>query len=218
MAPGKTGSPPARASGVPLLTSLDATPNPVLINNIVRFTVHLDQPAGSMGLLLTLASQGLITVPPNVLVPEGEISAQFSGAAPGVSGMDTVTAFDANSSASAEVQIVDSSSTIVIEYSPACDATDHAVFLGSAHSSGIDGALDWTRAFCGLGTSGAASFDPGDPLPGELFYFVVVGQSLTAEGSYGTDSNLVERHEATGVGSCDRSQDLGAICELRHRY
>ena len=43
------------------------------------------------------------------------------------------------------------------------------------------------------------------------FYFVIVGQNSTKEGSYGTGSNA-ERREAVGVGTCDRPLDLTGAC------
>ena len=47
-------------------------------------------------------------------------------------------------------------------------------------------ALSWTASHCGLGNSGSASFDPGTPAANGWFYFVIVGQTATQEGSYGT--------------------------------
>jgi len=141
----------------------------------------------------------------------GESSAAFGGTAV-IEGLDTITTQEGNSLASVDVQIVASSSTVVIDYVPACQATNHAVSLGSVDSFGLGGELEWTGAFCDLGTSGSATFDPGDPNPGELFYFAVVGQGASSEGSYGRSSDDLERPEATEVGICDLPQDLGANC------
>jgi hypothetical protein len=93
-------------------------------------------------------------------------------------------------------------------YTPACGALDGAVYWGTGP---ITGAPAWTGAACGLGMSGAASFDPGDPAPGELIYFVLVGQNDTEEGSYGLGFDG-ERPEAVGVGTCERPQVLGGAC------
>ena len=97
-------------------------------------------------------------------------------------------------------------------YTPACGALDHVVFWGTGP---IVGAPAWTGAACGLGTTGAATFDPGDPGPGGFVYFVIVGQTASAEGSYGTafdGTSAIERAEAVGVGTCDRPRLIGGTC------
>lgn len=101
-----------------------------------------------------------------------------------------------------------SGTAVQLSYLPGCGTTDHAAYWGVGP---IVGSLAWTNAACGLGSSGVASFDPGDPAPGTFFYFVVVGQSATKEGSYGTGSSG-ERPEASGVGACDRPRDLSGTC------
>jgi len=88
-----------------------------------------------------------------------------------------------------------------LTFAPACSATDHAVYWAVGP---IVGALNWTSSACGLGIAGSAAFDPGEPLPGELLYFVVVGYNDTSEGTYGVDSSDVQRPEASGIGVCDR--------------
>ncbi|MFN7965987.1 MAG: CSLREA domain-containing protein [Acidobacteriota bacterium] len=91
-----------------------------------------------------------------------------------------------------------------VTYTPACLATDHVIYLGIAP---INTGVNWTRAFCGLGVSGTASFDPGMPPLGRAFYFVVVGQSPEVEGPYGHG-----RPEAVGIGACDLPMERGAVC------
>ncbi|HHN75273.1 MAG TPA: hypothetical protein ENK10_08610, partial [Acidobacteria bacterium] len=98
---------------------------------------------------------------------------------------------------------------LIVDYTPGCGATDHAIW--SAQTP-IRGQLEWTRADCYLGTSGQLTFDPGAPPPGEAIYFVVVGQNDVVEGSYGLDSEFIERPEANGVGICDLPRDLSGIC------
>ncbi len=98
--------------------------------------------------------------------------------------------------------------TVALTYTPACGATDHVVYWGTTP---ITGSVSWTMAACGRGTTGAASFDPGNPPSGRAFYFVVVGQNATKEGSYGAGSSA-ERPEAVGVGTCDRPLDLTGAC------
>lgn len=97
---------------------------------------------------------------------------------------------------------------IQLSYLPGCGTLDHAVYWGSGP---IVGSVAWTSAACGLGSSGVASFDPGDPAPDSFVYFVIVGQNAGKEGSYGSGS-AGERAEAVGVGACDRPQDLTGTC------
>lgn len=95
--------------------------------------------------------------------------------------------------------------TLVVSFQPACDATDHAVAwgpLGGVRTHSTTG-LD-----CGFGAGGTASFDPG---PGSS-WFVVVGRSDAAEGSYGRDSFGVEHPQRVGALPCDLPQDLSATC------
>ena len=101
-----------------------------------------------------------------------------------------------------------SGTSIDLTYVPGCGTTDNAIFWGSAP---IGGGLAWTNAACGVGNTGRSSFDPGDPAPDGLFYFVIVGQSATKEGSYGTGASG-ERPEAIGIGACDKPQDLTGSC------
>jgi hypothetical protein len=99
-----------------------------------------------------------------------------------------------------------------VAFAPGCGTLDAAVYWGTGP---FVGASTWTNAACGLGTTGQASFDPGDPGPGELVYFVVVGQSEGAEGSYGTGydgASLTERPEAMEIGACDQPQILNGTC------
>jgi hypothetical protein len=99
--------------------------------------------------------------------------------------------------------------SVVVDYLPACSATDHVVYWGAGP---VAGALDWDASACGLGTSGTASFDPGDPPPGGLFYFVIVGQDAAHEGSYGKSSSGLERPEAIATGLCDLPRATAAAC------
>jgi hypothetical protein len=107
------------------------------------------------------------------------------------------------------LRVVDDGAALQASYTPACGARDHAIFRGSAPSGGP---ATWSGVVCGLGTSGHASFDPGSPAPNGLILFVVVGQTPTAEGSYGRSSTGAERPEATGLGVCDHARELGGSC------
>jgi hypothetical protein len=97
--------------------------------------------------------------------------------------------------------------SVLLDFDAACNAADHVVYWGLGP---IAAAPQWSASACGLGTSGAAAFDPGDPPPGKLFYFVVVGQTSSSEGSYGRSSAGTERPEAAGVGACDQARILGS--------
>ncbi len=99
--------------------------------------------------------------------------------------------------------------SVVVDYLPACGATNHVVYWGTAP---IAGTVSWKASACGLGTSGTASFDPGNPPPGGLVYFVIVGQDAAHEGSYGKSSSGLERPEAVSVGACDRPRASASAC------
>ncbi len=98
-------------------------------------------------------------------------------------------------------------------YAPGCGTLENAVYWGTWP---IAPSPNWTNAACSVGNTGQASFDPGDPSPGGgLFYFVIVGQNATKEGSYGMffdGVSLAERPEAVGIGACDKPQDLTGVC------
>jgi hypothetical protein len=102
-----------------------------------------------------------------------------------------------------------SGTSIKLTYMPACGAADHAVFWGA---SPIAGGVSWTNGQCGFGATGELTFDPGLPAAGRFFYWVVVGQTFSLEGSYGQNSSSVERPEAIALGACDRPQSLGGAC------
>ena len=99
--------------------------------------------------------------------------------------------------------------SVVLTYTPACGATDHAVYWGTGP---IVGSPVWTSAACALGTGTTANFDPGNPSPDGLLYWVIVGQTGLREGSYGGNNLLQERPEAIGVGACERPRVLSATC------
>ena len=102
-----------------------------------------------------------------------------------------------------------SGSGMDLSFRPACGASDHALFWGV---SPIEPQIAWTGVRCGVGASGATTFDPGTPPPGQFIHWVVVGQSASREGSYGRDSRGVERPEAVGLGSCDMPLDVVDSC------
>jgi hypothetical protein len=81
---------------------------------------------------------------------------------------------------------------------------DHAIYWGLTP---FLGAAHWVAVTCGVGVTGAASFDPGIPPPGIVIYSVIVGQNGSVEGSYGD-----ARPEAVGFGACDLRQELTVSC------
>jgi hypothetical protein len=97
---------------------------------------------------------------------------------------------------------------VELTYLPGCGTLDNAVYWGTGP---IVGSVVWTNAACAVDNTGHASFDPGDPAPDSFFYFVVVGQNATKEGSYGTGASG-ERPEAIGLGACDKPQELTGSC------
>ncbi len=104
-----------------------------------------------------------------------------------------------------------SGTAIQFNYAAASCATDHAVYWGQ--SQGAISSLVFSGGQCGLGTSGQAQADPGDPPAGTFFYFVIVGNNGTVEGSYGTDSLGTQRPESVGLSGCDIPQDINGACQ-----
>jgi hypothetical protein len=91
---------------------------------------------------------------------------------------------------------------VVIEWQPTCDADDHAIYFGTL------GSFDsYAFAECDVGTSGSWPVT----LPGGDLFWVVVGQNSVLEGSYGVNSDLVERPDDGGI-LCGDIQDLTATC------
>ena len=99
---------------------------------------------------------------------------------------------------------------IDIIYTPACDATDHTIYWGDLSNVGIYG---YSGNECFVGTAGTAAFDPGTG----SFFFLIVGNDHTDEGSYGqylSGGATGERDEDVGTPICDYPQNLGGvICE-----
>ena len=98
-------------------------------------------------------------------------------------------------------------SAIDLTFTAGVGSSDTTVYRGSA-SAALTG-LEWDAAYCSLGVSGTASFDPGTPAAGALFYFVAVANDGQKEGSYGHASGGGERADANGL-SCDYPQILVA--------
>jgi hypothetical protein len=111
--------------------------------------------------------------------------------------MDAVSASPGESSPAGSPMIAAPStgtSVQVIYSGTSCD-TDHSIYWGISNAA-LSG-LAWTGSACSLGDSGNASFDPGDPPAGSFFYFAIVGNNGSIEGSYGKQTGDVERVAST---------------------
>ncbi|MCP3981531.1 MAG: hypothetical protein GY716_19710 [bacterium] len=94
---------------------------------------------------------------------------------------------------------------VLVDYTPACDATDHTIYFGDLASVATQ---TLSGAVCGVGVGGSAAFDPGM----DDAFFLIVGNNGSSEGSYGRDGAGAERPEDVGTAACDISQDLAAVC------
>ncbi len=92
---------------------------------------------------------------------------------------------------------LDSSGQIDLTWDPAAFSADHALYIGE--SAAPLAGLTWQRAVCSIGSSGSAFVDVGAAGAGRLVYFVPVGRRGAEEGSYGRDTNGVERPVAAGL-------------------
>ncbi len=95
--------------------------------------------------------------------------------------------------------------SLALTYDPACDASDHHVAWGPMDRVATYGSAGIA---CGLGVSGSATFHPG----AGSWWFVVVGRSDVAEGSYGRSSRGIQRAPRIGAAACDLPQDLSSTC------
>jgi hypothetical protein len=95
---------------------------------------------------------------------------------------------------------------VTVSYSLPCGTTDHAVYLGDLANVA---SMSFDSQVCSLGASGTATFPTGT---GDRFW-VLVANDGSFEGSYGTDSNDVERPEDTSLTTCSYPQDLPARCD-----
>ena len=105
----------------------------------------------------------------------------------------TVTAYDKAAGA------------ITVAYGKSCYAPDHHIVYGPL--TGVSG-YAYSGQACALGSTGAATFNPG---AGD-FFWLLVGNTLTREGSYGTGVGGAQRPEAVGLAGCDYPRDLSGGC------
>jgi hypothetical protein len=93
-------------------------------------------------------------------------------------------------------------SNLTVSYEPGCSTSDVNIYYGILEGVSSYG---YSGHVCNLGLGGTTSFS----LPGGSFFFVIVGDDDTVEGSYGKDGAGVERPVS---GSCGFLQDLGNPC------
>lgn len=100
-------------------------------------------------------------------------------------------------------------SSLDLTYTPACGSMGHTVYWGHLQEVASYG---YTRSECSTDISGNLTFSPSDA--GDIF-FLVVAHNGSQEGSYGTDSSLVQRPEATGTAfaPCDYPRVMVGSCD-----
>jgi len=97
------------------------------------------------------------------------------------------------------------SGNLSLSYTPGCVSGSHDIYYGPLSQSSTYG---WSGSTCGIGNTGQyAGFNPGP----DSYFFVLVGNSNTVEGSYGTDS-LGAQRPAAGAAYCGRMQQLATAC------
>ncbi len=93
---------------------------------------------------------------------------------------------------------------ISISYESGCNTDDNNIYYGPLNQVST---LGYTGEVCAVGTAGTAAFDPG----AGSFFFLVVGNQGTAEGSYGKGVGGAERFDFPG-NLCGEAQDLSNSC------
>jgi hypothetical protein len=93
-------------------------------------------------------------------------------------------------------------SAMTVSYESGCEATDNNVYFGPLDAVSNYG---YSGRICDVGAGGTTSFS----LSRGSFFFVIVGDNDSVEGSYGKDSMRVERLPS---GTCGFTQDLSDPC------
>jgi hypothetical protein len=95
-------------------------------------------------------------------------------------------------------------SLLTVSYEPGCAAADNNVYYGSLDDVSSYG---YSGQICDVGMTGTTNFR----LPrGGSYFFVIVGDNDSVEGSYGTNGTQTERPAS---GACGFIQDLSNTCE-----
>jgi hypothetical protein len=93
-------------------------------------------------------------------------------------------------------------------YGVACEAIDHAIHYGPLSNFDL-ATYNFTGRDCGIGNTGLyEQFAPG----AGSYFFLLVADDGTVEGSYGRDSEGVERPADLANPICPLPQDLSAAC------
>jgi hypothetical protein len=101
--------------------------------------------------------------------------------------------------------------TLTLRYHPACGTTDHALEFGLLDQVS---SYDYTGQLCNLGgAAGDGSATAVWSYVNDSAYFVVVGNDGTIEGSYGLNSNGIERPDDIVNLVCPLNQDVSNRCD-----
>ena len=96
------------------------------------------------------------------------------------------------------------SGDISVSFETGCDTDDNNIYYGPLS---LVSTLGYTGEVCDVGTAGAAVFNPG----AGSYFFLVVGNKVSVEGSYGRGESSTERNPFDG-NSCGEAQDLSNSC------
>lgn len=95
---------------------------------------------------------------------------------------------------------------IDVTYTPACGASDHTIHYGPLPLVRL---YTYTGSACGLGVSGAASFNPGTA----SYFFLIAGKEGSLEGAYGLGAAGVERPADAHASPCTVQKNASSTCE-----
>ena len=95
---------------------------------------------------------------------------------------------------------------MTISYGVACASEDNNIEYGSLSQVS---AYAYSGQVCGVGNSGSATW----MYPEGSTFFLIVAEAGANEGSYGTDSEGVERPEDTSLNCGTLTQDLPNRCD-----
>jgi hypothetical protein len=93
--------------------------------------------------------------------------------------------------------------TLQLTFEPACLAVDHTIVYGA-----LEG-VTYAGQTCGVGSTGVFNWS----YPAGSIFFLVVGNDLSVEGSYGLDSSNAERPSFVAGPSCPLPQSLTNRCD-----
>jgi hypothetical protein len=100
--------------------------------------------------------------------------------------------------------------TLTLSFGVPCSATGHVIEYGPLTHADL-ASYNWTGQECGVDASGVHVWNlAGTP---DSMFFVVVGNNGADEGSYGLDSNGLERGEDWWSSTCPYVQNLPYACQ-----